>query len=86
MICLICAFKMDSQKQGDMSFMDILHGDANVANSFLDESQQAVMYVDHSQPQVVITCTKKSQRGSSFSTKEDKFLVLSWLNVGMDVV
>ncbi|KAF8402556.1 hypothetical protein HHK36_010642 [Tetracentron sinense] len=77
---------MDSQDQRDMSFMDILHEDANMANSVLGESQQNPMSVDYSQPQVVMAHTKKPQRGSNFSIEEDKLLVSSWLNVGMDPV
>jgi hypothetical protein len=77
---------MDSQVQGDMSFINLLQGDADIDNSFLDESQQASMSIDHSQPQVVMARTKKPQRGTNFSIEEDKLLVLSWLNVGMDAV
>jgi hypothetical protein len=86
MIYLICDFRMDSQVQGNVSFIDLLQGDADMDNSFLDESQQASMSIDHSQPQVVIARTKKPQRGTNFSTEEDKLLVSSWLNVGMDAV
>jgi hypothetical protein len=56
---------MDSQEQGDMSFMNLLQGDADMDNSFLDESQQDSMSIDHSQPPVVKVHTKKSQRGTN---------------------
>jgi hypothetical protein len=65
MIYLICDFRMDSQEQGDMSFMNLLQGDADMDNSFLDESQQDSMSIDHSQPPVVKVHTKKSQRGTN---------------------
>jgi hypothetical protein len=55
-------------------------------NSFLVESQQVPMSVDHSQPQVDVVHTRRLQRGNNFSIKEDKLLVSSWLNVGMDAV
>ncbi|XP_062152157.1 glutathione S-transferase T3-like [Alnus glutinosa] len=77
---------MDSRVQGDVSFIDLLQGNADMDNSFLDKSQQASMSIDHSQPQVVMARTKKPQRGTNFSMEEDKLLVSSWLNVGMDAV
>jgi len=77
---------MDSQVQGDMSFNNLLQGDADMEASFLYESQQLSMSIDHSQPQVVMARTKKQQQGTNFSIQEDKLLVSSWLNVGMDAV
>jgi hypothetical protein len=77
---------MDSQDQESMSFMNLLQGDGNMDNSFLGESQQAPMSVDPSQPQVVNAPNKRAQRGANFSIEEDKLLVSSWLNVGMDAV
>jgi hypothetical protein len=44
------------------------------------------MSVDHSQPQVDVVHTKRLQRGNNVFIEEDKLLVLSWLNVGMDAV
>ncbi|KAB1217325.1 hypothetical protein CJ030_MR4G020996 [Morella rubra] len=58
---------MDSQEQGDTSFIELLQGDANMDNSFLDQSQQVSMSIAHSQPQVHVDNTKKSTRGSNFS-------------------
>jgi hypothetical protein len=55
-------------------------------NSFFGESQQVPMSVDHSQSQVDVVHTRRLQQGNNFSIKEDKLLVLSWLNVGMDAV
>jgi hypothetical protein len=77
---------MDFQVQGDKLFINLLQGNADMDNSFLDESQQASMSIDRSQPQVVMACTKKPQWGTNFSIEEDKLLVSSWLNVSLDAV
>jgi hypothetical protein len=50
---------MDSQVQEDVSFIDLLQRDVDMDNSFLDESQQTSMSIDHSQHQVVIARTNK---------------------------
>jgi len=59
MIYFICNFRMDSQVQEDVSFIDLLQRDVDMDNSFLDESQQTSMSIDHSQHQVVIARTNK---------------------------
>jgi hypothetical protein len=86
MIYLIYDFRMDFQVQRDKLFINLLQGNADMDNSFLDESQQASMSIDRSQPQVVMACTKKPQWGTNFSIEEDKLLVSSWLNVSLDAV
>ncbi|XP_059433848.1 myrcene synthase, chloroplastic-like [Corylus avellana] len=55
--------EMDSEEQQDMSFINLLQGDASMDNSFLGESQQAPMSIDYSQPQVeVVGKPKKAKR------------------------
>jgi hypothetical protein len=80
------AFRMDSEEQPDMSFVNLLEGDIRMENSFLGESQEVPASIDHSQPQVDVVHTRKLQRGNNFSIEEDKLLVSSWLNIGMDAV
>jgi hypothetical protein len=38
------AFRMDFEEQPDMSFVNLLQGDARMYNLFLGESQQVPMY------------------------------------------
>jgi hypothetical protein len=80
------AFRMDFEEQSDMSFVNLLQEDAVMDNLFLGESQQVPMSIDHSQPQIDVAHTRRLQRVNNFSIEEDKLLVSSWLNVGMDVV
>jgi hypothetical protein len=69
-----------------MSFVNLLQGDAIMNNSIFGESQQVLMFVDHSQSQVDVVHTRRLQWGNNFSIKEDKLLISSWLNVGIDAV
>jgi hypothetical protein len=42
------SFRMDSEEQPDMSFVNLLEGDIRMENSFLGESQQVPASIDHS--------------------------------------
>ncbi|CAL5353034.1 unnamed protein product [Camellia sinensis] len=87
---------MDSQTPTDAYFTNLLQGGSNLLGEFMMKSpnQMGQCSSQHGEvagqesplsPQIEST-TKKSQRGSNFSTEEDNLLVSAWLNTSLDAI
>ncbi|CAL5388037.1 unnamed protein product [Camellia sinensis] len=87
---------MDSQTPTDAYFTNLLQAGSNLLGEFMMKSpnQMGQCSSQHGEvagqesplsPQIEST-TKKSQRGSNFSTEEDNLLISAWLNTSLDAI
>ena len=76
---------MDSRNYS--SFTDLVRGNINLEDELFGLSKNSPMLVQDSPlNDEVATSKKKTTRGISFSPKEDKLLVATWLNTSVNLV
>nr|POE91671.1 hypothetical protein CFP56_18621 [Quercus suber] len=67
-------------------FTDIMNGDIEIDSELLGTSQNTLMSIFDSPPQVENASSTKGKRGTNFSVDEDQLLVSAWLNISVDVI
>ena len=76
---------MDSRRYS--LFTDVLRGNINLEDELFSLSENsAILVQDSPLNDEVATSKKKTTCGISFSTEEDKLLVVAWLNTSVDPV
>ena len=67
-------------------FTGIMNGDIEINSQLLGMSQNTLMSVSSSPPQVENASSTKGKWGFNFSVEEDQLLVLAWLNTSVDAI
>ena len=67
-------------------YMGIMNGNIDIDSPLLSTSQNNLMSVSDSPPQVENAFSKKAKWGSNFSEEEDQLLVSAWLNTRVDAI
>ena len=75
------------ESQGDLPYYTgIINRDIDIESSLLGTSQNNLMSVSDSPPQVENAFSKKAKWGSNFSEEEDQLPVLAWLNTSVNAI